>query len=147
MARETSDLTVLDLFCGAGGLSLGFAQAGFQVRLAVDYNDAAVATYAANQAHPVIKADLFAAINLPRPTVIIGGPPCQGFSTAGMRRAGDRRNTLVSRFAEIVAGLRPVAFVFENVEGFFTADNDLDILQKRDALLAQTPTKPVKAGG
>jgi DNA (cytosine-5)-methyltransferase 1 len=64
-----------------------------------------------------------------------------------MRRAGDRRNTLVSRFAEIVAGLRPVAFVFENVEGFFTADNDLDILQKRDALLAQTPTKPVKAGG
>ena len=58
----------------------------------------------------------------PRPTVIVGGPPCQGFSSAGMRLAGDNRNTLVSVFAQLVARVRPPAFVFENVEGILTTE-------------------------
>src|SRR5690606_29614679 len=54
--------------------------------------------------------------------LIVGGPPCQGFSSAGLRRAGDRRNTLVSVFAQLIVSHRPLAFVFENVEGFLTAE-------------------------
>jgi len=58
---------------------------------------------------------------LPRPEIIIGGPPCQSFSSAGMRQDDDIRNTLVAVFAQLVARTRPRMFVFENVEGFLTA--------------------------
>src|SRR5205085_9014239 len=51
------------------------------------------------------------------------GPPCQGFSSAGLRKNGDARNSLISKFAQLVTELRPSAFVFENVEGFLTAEN------------------------
>ena len=61
-------------------------------------------------------------------SVIAGGPPCQGFSSAGMRRTGDKRNTLVACFAQIVTRKRPRAFVFENVEGFLTAEGGKRVL-------------------
>ena len=70
--------------------------------------------------------------DLPHVDVIAGGPPCQGFSSAGLRRAGDRRNTLVSVFASLVVKHRPRAFIFENVEGFLTAedgDRVMDLLE------------------
>lgn len=115
-------LTVVDLFSGAGGLSLGFERAGFQTIFAVDNNLAAVETFRHNLGGTVSCADLAAGISIPRrPTVIVGGPPCQGFSSAGMRRTSDERNTLVAVFAQIVARTRPEAFVFENVEGFLTS--------------------------
>jgi len=113
--------TVLDLFCGAGGLSLGFAQANFHVVCAVDREEAAVTTYNNNFRHSAILADLSASVSLPETDLIIGGPPCQGFSSAGLRRRDDHRNGLVGRFAEYVRQLQPRAFVFENVEGFLTA--------------------------
>ena len=124
--------TVVDLFAGAGGLSLGLAEAGFDVLLACDYSPSAVATYRTNIASHAELFDLSRHVELPPTDVIVGGPPCQSFSSAGRRRSDDQRGTLVRRFAEIIAEQRPRAFVFENVEGFLTAgggERVLDLLE------------------
>lgn len=115
--------SVIDLFCGAGGLSLGFRDAGFDLILAVDFNEAAIATHEANFTGAAMWADVTKGIGLPAATVVVGGPPCQGFSSAGLRQSGDGRNTLVGWYAKTIAKLRPRAFVFENVEGFLTAED------------------------
>jgi DNA (cytosine-5)-methyltransferase 1 len=127
--------TILDLFCGAGGLSFGFVQAGFEVICAVDTNDAALKTYEANIGPHVIDQDLSKKWELPTAQIIIGGPPCQGFSSAGLRRAGDHRNSLVSSFARIVQELQPRAFVFENVEGFLTAEGGERVIELLEPLI------------
>lgn len=122
----------IELFSGPGGMSLGFTEAGFEVVQAIDINEAAVQTYRANIGTHAAVGDLTEDPDLARGAdVITGGPPCQGFSSAGLRRQGDHRNTLVSRFAEMVANYRPAAFMFENVEGFLTLDHGdyvLDLL-------------------
>ena len=127
--------TVLDLFCGAGGLSFGFQHAGFKITLAIDNNKAAIQTYEKNIGSHVCHMELSASSDLPSTTVIIGGPPCQGFSSAGLRRVDDHRNSLVSCFSQLVARLRPAAFVFENVEGFLTAENGKRIVELLDPLI------------
>ena len=116
----TNRLSVVDLFAGAGGLSLGFKRAGFHSLWAADSHPAAIETFRSNVDERAECVEIDATTALPRPTVVVGGPPCQGFSSAGMRSAGDARNTLVSVFAELVARIKPAAFVFENVEGFLT---------------------------
>jgi DNA (cytosine-5)-methyltransferase 1 len=112
--------TVIDLFCGAGGLALGFSRAGFEHLCAVDCVKPAVETYRQNLGRHVRLETISHEIELPPTDVIVGGPPCQGFSSAGLRRENDSRNSLVGVFANIIARMRPRAFVFENVEGFLT---------------------------
>ncbi|HEY5314057.1 MAG TPA: DNA cytosine methyltransferase [Pirellulales bacterium] len=124
--------TVADLFCGAGGLSLGLVNAGFNPICAIDSFDAAVQTYRRNVEDHVRLEAITAETAIPIVDVITGGPPCQGFSSAGLRRTGDERNSLVSVFAAIVARQRPKAFIFENVEGFLTTEGGgrvLDLLE------------------
>lgn len=116
---------VLDLFCGAGGLSWGFEKVGFEVSWGLDNWKSAVDTFKAN--HP--KAKVYQ-VDITRVndsqlkewfkgvSVIVGGPPCQGFSTAGKRALDDPRNKLVKEFLRVVTALLPDAFVMENVEGF-----------------------------
>ncbi|HJR06134.1 MAG TPA: DNA cytosine methyltransferase [Pyrinomonadaceae bacterium] len=128
--------TVIDLFCGAGGLSLGFIQAGYKVALAVDNNEAALKTYATNLGTHSINHDLSDEIDQPTPTVVVGGPPCQGFSSAGLRKANDFRNSLVSCFTQHIIKLRPTAFVFENVEGFLTAEKGVGVIELLSPLIA-----------
>jgi len=135
---DTTSLTVVDLFAGAGGLSLGFKKAGFQTLWAADHNAAAVKTFEHNLGQSVTCVEISTNTDIPHPTVIIGGPPCQGFSSAGTRKVGDERNTLVSVFAQIVARVKPKAFVFENVEGFLTSEQGKGI---HDLL------RPLIAGG
>ena len=118
----------VDLFCGAGGLSLGLRLAGFEAVCAVDHREPAVRTYRGNLGPHVRAENISDGIDLPFADVIAGGPPCQGFSSAGLRRQGDDRNTLVARFARIVARQRPLAFVFENVEGFLTSEDGAYVL-------------------
>jgi len=131
--KEQGSFTVLDLFCGAGGLSLGFVQARFQPVLAVDNNGAALHTHTRNLAGRAVALDLSREddldAKLPPATVVTGGPPCQGFSSAGSRRTADARNSLVGCFARVVARLRPAAFVFENVEGFLTAEDGWRVME------------------
>lgn len=126
---------VIDLFCGAGGMALGFVRAGFEVVAAFDNWDAAVKTYRNNLGDHVRLASINDDLNLPAATVIIGGPPCQGFSSAGSRREDDHRNTLVAVFARLIAKRRPRAFVFENVEGFLTGGTGRFVFDLLDPLI------------
>lgn len=131
-AEQPARPIAVDLFCGAGGMSVGFEQAGFDVLLAVDRDPYHVATHHRN--FPYGKS-LMASVaelcgesirqHLPagaEVALIYGGPPCQGFSTMGLRDAEDPRNSLVDHFARIISEVRPRAFVMENVPGMNTGD-------------------------
>ena len=127
--------TFVDLFCGAGGLSLGFQSAGFSSVCAIDHEESSIQTYQRNFQDHILKAEITEDTTLSPADVIIGGPPCQGFSSAGLRRSDDKRNSLVRVFSEIVAREMPRAFVFENVEGFLTADNGNRVIDLLDPLI------------
>lgn len=113
-------MKVVDLFCGCGGLSLGLERAGFEISWACDNWDKAVEIYRENFDHPVAQMDIsnvFAVANKIRPLGIdgiVGGPPCQDFSSAGKRKEGDRAN-LTKSFADIISAIGPRFFVMENV--------------------------------
>jgi DNA (cytosine-5)-methyltransferase 1 len=128
--------TIVDLFCGAGGLSLGLSRAGFRPICAIDHLAAAVQTYAHNLGDHVRVEEITETTRIPTADVIAGGPPCQGFSSAGLRRTGDARNSLVSVFAAIVAREKPNAFIFENVEGFLTTEDGNRVLDLLRPLIA-----------
>jgi len=131
--KETKTKYVLDLFCGSGGLSKGFEWAGYKIVAANDNFPAACLTYKKN--HPQtkliegditrkdIKNELFSAIKNKKIDIIVGGPPCQGFSYAGKRMVEDPRNFLYKEFVEIVKKIQPEVVVVENVEGIITSNN------------------------
>src|SRR5258708_5303452 len=121
--------TALGVFVGGGGLDLGFRQAGFRLLAGTDIDPFAKRTHQKNWPDvPFILSDIrtltVSAISEAtggrRPDVIIGGPPCQGFSTLGDRLSSDPRNELVDAFMRIVDGLRPQAVVVENVRAIAT---------------------------
>ena len=113
-------MKVVDLFCGCGGLSLGFIEAGFDVVAAFDFWDDALAVYKENFNHPVFKEDLtdvdsaVCKIAEYSPDMIIGGPPCQDFSSAGKRNEDNGRGSLTVAYAEIISKVHPQWFVMEN---------------------------------
>ena len=120
----------IDLFSGAGGPSQGFAQAGFDVRLRVDLDAAAIETYrhnivgavgVAESVENVTGRDLLQAAGLESVDVVIGGPSCQGFNThdrrSGWVREDDPRNYLYKHYARLLSDLNPSIFVMENVPG------------------------------
>lgn len=113
-------MKLVDLFCGCGGMSLGFERAGFEVVASFDNWDPAIEVYRLNFDHPVFKKDLLDTENIDdiislKPDVIIGGPPCQDFSSAGHRDETLGRANLTISFAEIISKIRPRFFVMENV--------------------------------
>lgn len=118
----------VELFCGVGGMSLGFIEAGFDVVAAVDSSEDVVAVHRRNlPSCRTLVADVaeLTGAEIRRLTgiggsgidVVFGGPPCQGFSYGGMHKRLDQRNGLIQHFARIVAELRPSYFVMENVRG------------------------------
>ena len=121
--------TVLDLFSGAGGLSRGFFDAGYDVILGVDNDDTALKTFKANHGNAeAMKLDLFDHSNIDviidylnskniKLDVLVGGPPCQGFSVAGPRDKNDKRNTLYTAMVKLAERVRPQVVVLENVPG------------------------------
>lgn len=116
------NLRVVDLFAGGGGLSLGFGQAGFDVIAALENWEPALAVYRANfPTHQLLDIDLndvataSEVISGLNPDVVVGGPPCQDFSSAGKRDESQGRASLTVRFAETVARCMPQYFVMENV--------------------------------
>lgn len=128
---NSSHLQLIDLFCGAGGLATGFTQAGITTLLASDNWPPAENTYRSNYPNHRFELADIRSLDLPKilspavdplKLIVAGGPPCQGFSSAGARNKSDMRNTLVSTFAEKAVSLRPAMIVFENVEGFLTLD-------------------------
>jgi DNA (cytosine-5)-methyltransferase 1 len=125
-------LRAVDIFAGVGGMSLGFELAGFDVVAAVDNNEINVQTYKVNFPNArCIKADIgeLTASALREKAefdhevdVLFGGPPCQGFSLIGKRRAEDPRNELLIHFARLLKELSPKYFVVENVAGLLIGD-------------------------
>lgn len=120
---------IIDLFCGCGGLSLGFEQAGFEVALAVDMWKDAIETFNHNHRKPVGKClDVHSLSNDYLKTFakaeniigIVGGPPCQGYSTVGTRDVNDPRNHLYLEYCRIVEQVNPEFFLLENVKGLTT---------------------------
>lgn len=128
-----SHQTVIDLFCGAGGLSEGFRQAGYHVLAGNDFFDSAGETFASTHREakflpgPIqqYSADDFlnaAGLQPGQLDVLVGGPPCQGFSVYNHQRGlHDERSSLYQEYLRIVAGLRPNWIVIENVTGMTSA--------------------------
>ena len=124
-----SSFTVIDLFCGAGGLREGLRQAGMKPVVGVDFDKHAVATYRQNHPEvPVIEGDV-AKVTGKQLTrlagtyeidLIAGGPSCQGFSTHGKRMQDDPRNFLFKHFVRLVDEIQPKMFLMENVRGMLT---------------------------
>lgn len=114
-------MTAIDLFSGCGGLSLGFQKGGFNISAAYDNWDAAIKVYERNFDHPIYKADLsdiepaVKHIKEYKPDIIIGGPPCQDFSSAGLRNEDNGRGDLTVSYASIISKIKPRWFVMENV--------------------------------
>jgi len=134
-----NSLTCLDLFCGCGGFSLGMRRAGFLVLAAIDSNEEAITSFKANLGKDTLALHkdltqfppdkLAAKLGVNSVDVIVGGPPCQGFSTVrqvdsanhGSRVRKDKRRYLYRIFLEYVAAFRPRVFVMENVLGIQSA--------------------------
>ena len=121
MYNTKKPLGAIDLFCGVGGLSLGFEQAGIPVLASFDYWERALDVYNLNFPNKAAKLDLsdvsaaVKELQKHSANMIIGGPPCQDFSHAGNRTEKERAE-LTKCFAEIVVALRPKIFVMENVD-------------------------------
>lgn len=128
----------VDLFSGAGGLALGFIWAGWTPVIANDIDEKAIATHRRNIGEEVVCGDINSdeivnnivqscetarEKNPDLPLFVIGGPPCQGFSTANTRRgADDMRNWLFKAYAKVLQRIKPQGFVFENVKGILSLD-------------------------
>ncbi len=145
--RQAPRPIAIDLFAGAGGLSLGFEQAGFDVAAAIDIDPVHCATHAFNFPHShaicASVADLSGAeirrragIGLRDVDVVCGGAPCQGFSLMGKRALDDPRNQLVFHFVRLVSELQPRYFVFENVKGLTLGPHKRFLDELMDALEA-----------
>jgi DNA (cytosine-5)-methyltransferase 1 len=132
-------LTAIDLFCGAGGLSEGFSQAGFDVLVGNDIDHSAGLTFSLT--HPDARflegpieefsaQDFLAASGLKAGSLdcLVGGPPCQGFSVYNHQRGiDDPRTTLPREYMRLVRGLKPKWIVMENVTGMTSVDNGLAV--------------------
>ncbi|MCU0446193.1 MAG: DNA cytosine methyltransferase [Microscillaceae bacterium] len=117
-------MRIIDLFSGCGGLSLGFQNAGFEIVASFDNWQPAIRIYEKNFYHPIVNLDLSELTNFDmfkdyKADMIIGGPPCQDFSSAGKRNEQDRAD-LTIKFAEIITEVKPKYFVMENVDRITT---------------------------
>ncbi|MBB5957583.1 DNA (cytosine-5)-methyltransferase 1 [Saccharothrix tamanrassetensis] len=118
-------LSMIDLFAGCGGMTSGFASAGgYRPVMSVEWDLHAAATYAANFGEDHTFWSDIAAIpdrRIPAVDVIVGGPPCQGFSSLGSRDVNDPRNSLWREYLRFVRTARPKVFVIENVDRFLSS--------------------------
>jgi len=122
----SNNYTLVSLFCGAGGMDLGFKQSGFDIIWANDFDEDATITYKNNLGDHVVLGDIcqIESNEIPdNPDVIIGGFPCQGFSVANTKRnMDDERNFLYKEMLRIIKDKQPKIFVAENVKGLLSME-------------------------
>ena len=113
-------LTFIDLFAGCGGLSLGFTWAGFTPIQSVEWDKHAAATHSVNIGGEIFAGDIADWLEgaPPNADVILGGPPCQGFSQLGAQNPDDPRNSLWDQYVDALVAVEPRYFVLENVPAF-----------------------------
>ena len=140
-------MKVVSLFSGCGGLDLGFKMAGFNIVWANDILPDACETYKKEIGDHIVCKDIseIDVRSIPEADVIIGGPPCQGFSGVGKRDPDDARSMLVWRYLEIINKVKPSFFLFENVTGIRSSKtakgkNVLEELKNQFQLLGYTTT-------
>jgi len=128
------EFTAISLFCGAGGLDMGFERAGFKTVWANDFEPDACKTHEQWSGASVICGDVAKvdAKDIPDADIMLGGFPCQGFSLSGPRKIDDSRNVLYKHYVRIVKAKKPLMFVGENVKGLLTMGNGAII----DAIVA-----------
>ncbi len=135
--RASGQLRTIDLFAGCGGLTAGFFSTGhYRPVAAVEFDLAAAATYAANFGEEHVHwGDIAEWVrgDLPDADVIIGGPPCQGFSNLNKRRGDDdTRNTLWQRYVDTIVAVEPRTFLVENVDRFAYSPEYQQLLRETD---------------
>lgn len=126
---------MIDLFAGCGGMTQGFVAEGFSPVLAVEWDRAAAATYAANFGEEHVVAGDIAEVpteSIPAARIIIGGPPCQGFSNLGLKDLADPRNQLWREYMRFVKAANPEVFVIENVDRFSKSPEFQMLLAEQD---------------
>src|SRR4051812_7560096 len=126
---------MIDLFAGCGGMTVGFRNEGFRPVLSVEWDRAAASTYAANFGESHTRNEDITLIEddeIPDATIVIGGPPCQGFSNLGSKDVNDPRNKLWKQYLRFVVTARPQVFVIENVERFSRASEFQLLLDEAD---------------
>lgn len=148
------NLKVISLFSGAGGLDVGFENAGFDIAVAVEIDPSCCDTLRANRPQlPIINKSITevtseeilktAAIKPLEAALVIGGPPCQSFSLAGLRKGlDDERGKLLFEFVRVVRETLPFGFVLENVKGLTNWDNGRAL-----QLLIEELSKPIDFNG
>ena len=123
----------IDLFSGCGGFSVGMEMAGHECLLGIDFDGNAVKSFSKNHPnshalhmdiHKLTKKKLESLVDVNEVDMVIGGPPCQGFSTVGKGDAGDARNDLFQQFVRIVRITQPKVVLFENVTGMLAKKNE-----------------------
>ena len=128
----TKKLNFISLFSGAGGFKIGFEQAGFNCLLSSDIDNSSKLTHLTNfRKTPFLQKDIRMVtakeiLKITKniiPDVLIGGPPCQGFSVMGDKNSADPRNELFKSYLTLIGSLKPKCFVFENVKGLSTMYN------------------------
>jgi DNA (cytosine-5)-methyltransferase 1 len=138
MKISTKSYTFIDLFSGCGGLSCGLELAGHHCLLGVDANKEAIASFAANHSKANVylgdikkltEKKLLDLTRGQRIDMVVGGPPCQGFSTVGRGLVGDERNQLFKEFVRIVKITKPKIILFENVTGLVAKKNEVILKQ------------------
>ena len=126
-------LNFIDIFCGAGGLSCGLEQSGMRCLLGIDHDQQAIKTFEANHKYAksfsgkiedLTKTKLKKLLDNKKIDLVVGGPPCQGFSTVGKGDPNDNRNKLFLEFLRIVKELKPSYIVIENVTGLLAKKNE-----------------------
>lgn len=132
VVKKFGNIKSIDLFCGAGGMTAGFKDAGIESVLGNDFNESACVTFKANNPEIAVMCDditkqevkqnIIQIAKENKVEMICGGPPCQGFSYAGKRFIDDPRNQLFKDFIEVVRNVRPKIVIMENVEGILTFD-------------------------
>ena len=119
------EFTAVSLFCGAGGLDLGFDRAGYKTIWANDFDEDACKTHRGWSKTNVVCKDISKVdySTIPVSDVILGGFPCQGFSLSGPRKINDSRNSLYKHYVKLVRQNKPKVFIGENVKGLLTMGN------------------------
>ena len=136
-ATIVSDYKLLDLFSGCGGMTLGFSDprfcGGFESVFAIDHDKASANSYALNFGNHVVCGDieeLVSGKHVPQADIVIGGPPCQGFSLLNKGRKGDLRRALWQPYMDIVEMSGASVFVIENVSGLLNSPEHAEIIQR-----------------